>query len=223
MTNQCSCKKCHTDCNTCKHPTPEPEHKPTECFTCSKPLYDIVTYYDICEPCFGVEINTKNKHIEGFILTFVDEHGYPICFDDYESYMSIETLNGHGCQLVSCNNKIFYTYTEQANNCMPINPALWTYHYPTSAALRLSFRLSHCYGRRMRMNINLFYAQHPTPSRMLESVVNHAVQSDLVQPCVKEPCYPGYVGWMVSLREHCQPQTSKKNTRNSAYPHNFHH
>ena len=58
MTNQCSCQKCHTECNTCKHP--EPQHKPTECFTCSKPLYDIITYYDICDPCFGVEINTKN-------------------------------------------------------------------------------------------------------------------------------------------------------------------
>ena len=79
MTNQCSCQKCHTECNTCKHP--EPQHKPTECFTCSKPLYDIITYYDICDLCFGVEINTKNKHIEGFILTIVDEHGNPVTID----------------------------------------------------------------------------------------------------------------------------------------------
>ena len=67
----------------------------------------------------------------------------------------------------------------------------------------------------------MFYAQHPTPSRMLESVVNNAVQSDLRQLCVKEPCYPGYVGWMVSLREHCQTQPSGKNGQHGAYPYNI--
>jgi hypothetical protein len=215
MTKQCSCKS-HTECTTCKktdHPNP------VECYTCSKPLYDIVTYYDICDPCFGVEINQKNKPIEGFFLTFVDECGYPICFDDYESYMSIELLNGYGCQLVSYNNKIYYTYTEQANNCMPINTALWTYHYPTSAALRLSFRLCHSYGRRIRLNINVFYAQNPTPSKVLEPVVNNAVRSDINQPCVPDPCYPGYVGWMVSLRESCSDTATQAET--SAYPHNI--
>ena len=212
MTGNCSCNKKPNECSKCKPPQCTEYHKPEPvCYTCTKPLYDIITYYDICIPCFNVAINTCNKRIEGFILTFVDECGFPICFDDCESYMSVEILTECGPRLVACDNKRFYTYTEQTNNCMPINTALWTFRYPTSATLLLSFRLKHCYMNRIRLNINMFYGQYKYPQKNLGIVVCNAIESDRYSPCVKDPCYPGYVGWMVSLQECCeQPDYSNQ-------------
>jgi len=218
MTGNCSCNKKPNDCNKCKPPPCSTCHKPEPvCYTCTKPLYDIITYYDICIPCFNVAINTCNKRIEGFILTFVDECGFPICFDDCESYMSVEILTECGPRLVTCDNKIFYTYTEQHNNCMPLNTALWTLRYPTSATLLLSFRLKHCYMNRIRLNINMFYGQNKCPEEKLGPVVCNAIESDKYTPCVKDSCYPGYVGWMVSLKECCEQPTYSNNqqTENS--------
>ena len=205
MTGQCSCSKQRNDCNRCNPPPCEKCHKPEPpiCETCIKPLYEIITYPNICIPCFNVIINTDNRRIEGFILNFVDDCGQPICFNDYESFMSVEILTECGPRLVSCENKIYYTYTEQANNLMPINPALWTYRYPTSATLLLAFRLNHCYTSRIHLNINMFYGQNICPHETLGPVIDNAIMSDKRSHCVADPCYPGYVSWMVSQRENC--------------------
>jgi len=205
MTGHCSCSKQPNESNRYNPPPCEKCQKPEPlvCHSCTKPLYEIITYPHICIPCFNVTINPCNRRIEGFILNFVDDCGVPICFDDYESFMSIEILTECGPRLVSCENKIYYTYTEQANNCMPINPALWTYQYPTSATLRLSFRLRHCYMRNIHLNINMFYGQNQCPHEKLGSVIDNAIRSDKCNHCVEDPCYPGYVSWMVSQRENC--------------------
>ena len=214
MTKQCSCTQPKPECHTCKPKHPEP----VVCYTCTKPLYDIITYYDICDPCFSVVINGCHKAIDGFILTFVDECGYPICFDDYESYMSVEVAETPCPDLISSDNKIYYTYTEQANNCMALNTALWTFRYPTTSTLKLSFQLSHCYAGRIRMCINMFYAQCKHPEPYLEPVIRNAIQSDISMACVKDPCYPGYVGWMMSLKECCGDSSTSTDTT-GGYPH----
>ena len=231
MTGQCSCSKQRNECNKC-NPLPcrkcqTPEHpcgkcqkpEPPVCYSCTKPLYEIITYPHISIPCFNVIINTHNRRIEGFILNFVDDCGVPICFDNYESFMSVEILTECGPRLVSCENKIYYTYTEQSNNCMPINPALWTYRYPTSATLRLSFRLRHCYTRSLHLNINMFYGQNQCPHEKLGPVIDNAIRSDNQNHCVEDPCYPGYVSWMVSQRECCDDGYIQRSSDDYPYGH----
>lgn len=202
MSHDCACKKQHqpSSCRCHDKPCkPELEH----CSTCNKPLYEINTYHDICLYDFSVVINNNKRGIEGFWLAFVDQCGHPVCFDDYETFMSIEVLDCCNSKLISCNDKTYYTYTEQANNCLPINPALWTYRYPTNARLRLSFRLCHRYTYPISLFVNVFYRQYKCPRPVLEPVINNAIQSDLYNHCVKDPYYPGYVTWMSCLRENC--------------------
>ena len=150
---------------------------------------------------FSVVINCSNLPIEGFILAFVDNYGNPILFDEAESYMSVEILKCPCTQLVACHNKCYYTYTEQEENCMPINPALWTFRYPTSATLRLAFRLKPVYRTPMNLHINMFYGQHEKPQCTLGPVVSHAICEDQSRKCTKTPDCPGFVSWMVELQE----------------------
>ena len=201
MTDSCACKcKCKCKSSKCDNVCNSPP-RDVVCYTCIKPLYETLTYPDICYPNFNVVINQCNRYIEGFLLTFLDTCGDPICFDDYESYMSIETLTGCGAHLVSCDNKIYYTYTEQAKNYMPINPALWTYHYPTTDALRLAFDLKKTQNQPTTLMIIMFYTQGKTPQHTLEPVINHAVHTDLSNQCVRDPYTPGHIAWMLNLVE----------------------
>jgi hypothetical protein len=103
-----------------------------------KPLYDIITYCNVQEKEFSVIINNRYLPIQGFVLAFVDECGNPIIFDDYNSFMKIESItpypNVNSCvyppsynyyyrEICPFSDKNYYTYTIQAYNCMPINPA----------------------------------------------------------------------------------------------------
>lgn len=153
----------------------------------------------MCE--FSVTINCDHFPIEGFILAFVDNYGNPILFDESESYMSVEILKCSCAQLVACHDKCYYTYVEQEENCMPINSALWTFRYPTSATLRLAFRLKPIYRTPMNLHINMFYGQHEKPQCTLGPVVSNAICEDQTRKCVKTPDCPGFVTWMVELQE----------------------
>jgi hypothetical protein len=197
------------------------------CETCTNMLYEINTY-DISLNEFNIVINNCRDYIQGFILAFVDEHGQPIIFDNYETFMKIDSI----CQnpydycyqntpshwynpLTPYYDKNYYTYTQQSINCMPLNTALWTYYINTREALALSFKLKHSHTGPIRLYINTFYTQKE-PQCALQPVICNAIYSDLYIGCVCNPWCPGYISWMTNLYENDDhPPTSND------YPYNF--
>ena len=223
MTKTCSCQV--TACSSGNCGRKDKCSQGCGCVTCKKRLYERYNYHDICLCEFSVVINCNNFPIEGFILAFVDNYGNPILFDENESYMSVEILKCCNSQLVSCHNKCYYTYVEQEENCLPINPALWTFRYPTSAKLRLAFRLKPIYRTPMNLHINMFYGQGETPQCTLAPVISHAICEDQSRKCTKTPDCPGFVSWMVSLQEcyyrhdcHEEPEEKKEPTHHYDKP-----
>jgi hypothetical protein len=188
------------------------------CDTCVKPLYEIITYCNANEKEFNVIINTKCMPIQGFILAFVDECCNPIIFDNYNSFMKIESITSYPiCQYPSTYNyygeicpfanKDYYTYTMQEYNCMPINPALWTYYVNVDVPLKLSFKLNYNYTRNVFLYINMFFPQEHCEFK-LEPIIRNCIISDQKLNCVQNPFWCGYISWMTDLQEHpphCPP------------------
>lgn len=189
---------------------------PQHCPSCVKPLYDIITYCNVTDKEFNVIINTRYTQIQGFILAFVDECGKPIIFDDYNSFMKIEsitpypnpnsyeyppTYNYYYSEICPFSDKNYYTYTMQAYNCMPINPALWTYAINTNVPLKLSFKLDYNYTGNVFMYINTFFPQHLCSDNKLEPVIRNCIRSDQELSCVRNPFACGYISWMTDLQE----------------------
>jgi hypothetical protein len=187
------------------------------CATCVKPLYEIITYCNAREKEFNVIINTKCMPIQGFILTFVDECANPIIFDNYNSFMKIESITPYPiCQYPSTydyyreicpfSDKTYYSYTQQVYNCMPLNPALWAYYVNINTPLKLSFKLDYAYTKNVFLYINMFFPQgHPACN--LEQVIRNCIISDQKLSCVRNPFACGYISWMTDLQEQsvCPP------------------
>jgi|688.fasta_scaffold457346_2 hypothetical protein len=202
------------------------------CTTCVKPLYEIITYCNVQEKEFNVIINPSYLPIQGFILAFVDECGNPIIFDDYNSFMKIESItpypNTNSCvyppsynyyyrEICPFSDKNYYTYTIQAYNCMPINPALWSYYININVPLKLSFKLDYKYTGKVFLYINMFFPQeHCVPK--LEPIIRNCIRSDQELSCVCNPFACGYISWMTDLQERpdCPPPTDCYND----YPYN---
>jgi hypothetical protein len=228
-------------CTTCTKPCTKescsawfvqcPRPRPPPCETCVKPLYDIITYCNVKEKEFNVIINTRYLPIQGFILAFVDEYGNPIIFDDYNSFMKIEsitpypntnsyeyppTYNYYYREICPFSDKNYYTYTIQAYNCMPINPALWSYYININVPLKLSFKLDYNYTGNVFLYINMFFPQqHCAPK--LEPIISNCIRSDQELSCVYNPFACGYISWMTDLQERpdCPPTDC-----NNDYPYN---
>lgn len=228
-------------CTTCTKPCTKescsawfvqcPRPRPPPCETCVKPLYDIITYCNVKEKEFNVIINTRYLPIQGFILAFVDECGNPIIFDDYNSFMKIEsitpypntnsyeyppTYNYYYREICPFSDKNYYTYTIQAYNCMPINPALWSYYININVPLKLSFKLDYNYTGNVFLYINMFFPQqHCAPK--LEPIIRNCIRSDQELSCVYNPFACGYISWMTGLQERpdCPPTDC-----NNDYPYN---
>jgi hypothetical protein len=188
--------------------------KPPPCQECVKPLYEIITYCDVKEKEFNIIINPNYLPIQGFILAFVDECGVPIIFNDCNSFMKIESITpyprenchyaptydyyyGEVCPFA---NKYYYTYTMQEYNCMPINPALWSYYININVPLKLSFKLDHNYTGNVFLYINMFYPQEHCVSK-LEPIIHNCIKSDQELHCVYNPFACGYISWMTDLQE----------------------
>ena len=188
---------------------------------CCEKKYEIIEYNNICESEFKVIINDCCDKIQGFILTFVDECGTPICLDPYKNNMRVQGIyefpncayacNPNPCsdqffynELIPWNNKLFYTYTEQTQNCMPLNTALWACYLNADVPLQLSFYLEHDHPRPITMYINMFFTQEHLECN-LEQVINHCICNDIYGPCVCCPYRRGYVTWMINLVEPCPP------------------
>lgn len=187
---------------------------PEPCKTCVKPLYEIITYCNVKEKEFNVIINPDYLPIQGFILAFVDEHGKPIIFNNCNSLMKIESITPYPCHdyhgVPACNyyygqvcpfaNKDYYTYTIQEHNCMPINPALWSYYINIKVPLRLTFKLDYNYTGNVFLYINMFYLQEHCECK-LGPIIRNCIISDQETHCVCNPLACGYISWMTDLEE----------------------
>lgn len=210
---------CHKPCETsCYRPCEPSCHIPCEsscdkpCETCITKLYDIITYCDANEKEFNVIINSCYLPIQGFILAFVDEYGKPIIFNDCNSFMKIESITPCpiGCyppvynyyynEICPFADKYYYTYTIQEYNCMPINPALWSYYVNINVPLKLSFKLDYNYTGRVFLYINMFIMQKQQECK-LEPIIRNCIHSDLYLGCVPNPFACGYISWMTNLNE----------------------
>ena len=205
---------------------------PKPCETCDKPLYEIITFCNANEKEFNVIINSKYLRIQGFVLAFVDECRNPIIFDDCNSLMKIESItpypNPYPCQgPPTCDyyreispfaNKDYYTYTIQEHNCMPINPALWSYYVNVDVPLKLSFKLNYNYTGNVFMYINMFVAQEHCALK-LEPIIRNCIKSDQELNCVKDPFWCGYISWMTDLEE--MPCYYPPANYDDDYPYNY--
>lgn len=187
------------------------------CSTCTKPLYEIISFCNVKEKEFNVIINTRYLPIQGFILAFVDECGNPIIFDDYNSFMKIESITPYPNTDYHCHNpptynyyyrevcpfsdKNYFTYTLQTYNCMPINPALWSYYINTKVPLKLSFKLNYNYTGNVFLYINMFFPQEHCVLPKLEPIISNCIESDQQLTCVRDPFACGYISWMTNLQE----------------------
>jgi len=151
--------------------------------------------------------------VQGFIVTFIDQCGQPVVFDDYNSFMKVEGIYSYPqCggymnyfynELIPNNNKIFYTYTVQGYNDIPLNTAFWACYLNADVPLQLTFNLTpKCEGP-IRMVINMFYLQDQFECK-LGPVIDKCICNDF-GPCVCCPYQMGYVSWMTTLREPCPP------------------
>ena len=215
MEKQHHCTTCTKPCNkdTCGAWLVKCPPKP--CETCVKPLYEIITYCNVKEKEFNVTINPDYLPIQGFILAFVDECGKPIIFNDCNSLMKIESITPYPCydchgnptcnyfygQVCQFANKDYYTYTIQEHNCMPINPALWSYYINTKLPLRLTFKLDYNYTGNVFLYINMFYLQEHVECK-LGPIIRNCIISDQEKHCVGNPMACGYVSWMTDLDEY---------------------
>jgi hypothetical protein len=192
-----------------------------------KPLYDIISYCNVREKEFNVVINSRYLPIQGFILAFVDECGNPIIFNNCNSFMKIESITpypDYNCyyypprynyyynEVCPFSNKNYYTYTIQEYNCMPINPALWSYYININVPLKLSFKLDYNYTGNVFLYINMFFPQQC--EYKLGPIIRNCIISDQELHCVKNPFACGYISWMTDLQENPGPPT------NYDYPYN---
>jgi len=211
-------------CTTCTKPCtketcgawfvrcPQP---PPPCTTCVKPLYEIATFCNVNEKEFSVTINSRYLPIQGFILAFVDECGKPIIFNNCNSFMKIESITpypNNNCyqypptysyyfnEICPYSDKNYYTYTIQDYNCMPINPALWSYYINIDVPLKLSFKLDYNYTGNVFLYINMFFLQQQWECK-LEPIIRNCIISDQELHCVKNPFACGYISWMTNLQE----------------------
>jgi hypothetical protein len=196
-----------------------------------KPLYEIVTYSNANEKEFNVIINSRYLRIQGFILAFVDECCNPIIFDNCNSLMKIESITPYPREDCHCSptydyyygeicpfaNKNYYTYTMQDYNCMPINPALWTYYINVDVPLKLSFKLNYNYTGNVFLYVNMFFPQEHCETK-LEPIIRNCIISDQQLNCVKTPFWCGYISWMTDLQENPYPPPSDYD---DDYPYNY--
>jgi hypothetical protein len=212
-THYCNANSCTKDaCGAWFVRCPPP---PPPCTTCVKRLYDIITYCNATEKEFNVIINSRYLHILGFILAFVDESGNPIQFDNCNSLMKIESItpypaencytyppayNYYFSEICPFADKNYYTYTMQEYNCMPINPALWSYYININVPLKLSFKLNYNYTGNVFLYINMFYPQSACQDK-LGPIIRNCITNDQELNCVSNPFACGYVSWMTDLQE----------------------
>ena len=224
MEKQHHCTTCTKPCTkeTCgawfvKCPRPPPP-----CTTCVKPLYEIKTICNATEKEFNVIINSRYLPIQGFILAFVDECGKPIIFNNCNSFMKIESITpypDYNCysypprymyyynEICPFSDKNYYTYTIQEYNCMPINPALWSYYINIDVPLKLSFKLDYNYTGNVFLYINMFFLQQQYEFK-LEPIIRNCIISDQELHCVKNPFSCGYISWMTDLQEDPGPPST---------------
>ena len=212
-TKPCTKDSCSAWFVQCPRPPPPP------CETCVKPLYEIITYCNATQKEFNIVINSRYLPIQGFILAFVDEHGNPIIFNDCNSFMKIESItpypdynsycyppryNYYCGEICPFSDKNYYTYTIQDYNCMPINPALWSYYININVPLKLSFKLDYNYTGNVFLYVNMFLLQEPYEYK-LEPIIRNCIRSDQELNCVRNPFACGYISWMTDLQENPDP------------------
>lgn len=196
-----------------------PPPKPPPCATCVKPLYEIITFCNAAEKEFNIIINPRYLHIQGFVLAFVDETGSPIIFNNCNSFMKIESITPYpdysgsyyppvykyyNNEICPFANKNYYTYTIQNYNCMPINPALWSYYININLPLNLSFKLDYNYTGNVFLYINMFFPQQNCEFK-LGPIIRNCITSDQDLHCVTNPLACGYISWMTDLQEDPDP------------------